>query len=101
MSVEIFQKTRSSILILALVGLLLILRSLANLPVHAQGPVNTWSTINNMNQARTQFTATTLQNGKVLVAGGGDSSGFTNTAEIYDPTTGNWTNTPNMNSAHA
>jgi N-acetylneuraminic acid mutarotase len=43
------------------------------------------------------FTATTLQNGKVLVAGGFTSDGTdTNTAELYDPATGIFTPTGSM-----
>jgi N-acetylneuraminic acid mutarotase len=38
-----------------------------------------------------------LSNGKVLVTGGdGDGSDFQNTAELYDPSTGNWSLTDSM-----
>ncbi|CAF0977583.1 unnamed protein product, partial [Adineta steineri] len=44
--------------------------------------------------------ASVLGNGKVLVAGGsGTSSGYLNSAELYDPTAGIWTTTGNMNVA--
>ena len=46
-----------------------------------------------MATARYQHTATLLQNGQVLVAGG-DDTGVS--AELYDPTTGMWTATGNL-----
>ena len=48
---------------------------------------------------RYAHTATLLQNGKVLVAGGGDGTGTTGTrqtAELYDPATGTWTATGSL-----
>lgn len=49
-----------------------------------------------MNVARTQHTATTLSDGTVLVVGGLSQSGlnpptYLDSAEIYDPATGQWT----------
>jgi hypothetical protein len=38
-----------------------------------------------------------LTNGKVLIAGGSSDSGHINKAELYDPSTGTWTTTDNMN----
>ena len=60
----------------------------------------TWSQTGSMSIGRFSFTATTLQNGKVLVAGG-DTPGeiITNTAELYDPTTGMFTPTGSMHAA--
>jgi hypothetical protein len=46
-------------------------------------------------------TATLLANGKVLVAGGRDTNGYLNSAEIYDPIADTWTFTGNMNLARA
>ncbi len=40
--------------------------------------------------ARTGHTATLLSNGRVLVAGGNNSGGVLNGAEIYNPVTGMW-----------
>jgi WD40 repeat protein len=45
---------------------------------------------------RTSHTATLLTNGKVLVAGGSNSSGNLGTAELFDPATGTFTATGAM-----
>jgi N-acetylneuraminic acid mutarotase len=64
----------------------------------------TWSSTGNLNTTRTEHTATLLSNGKVLVAGGlnfdsdYNSSGL-NSAELYDPVTGTWSSTGNLNDA--
>ncbi len=55
-----------------------------------------FTTKNPMNVAREYHTATLLPNGKVLVAGGRNSTGCLSSAEIYDPATGNWTATTSM-----
>ena len=52
-----------------------------------------WNTNYPMSAARSYHTATLLPNGKVLVAGGQNSSGVANSAELFDPATGNWTST--------
>jgi hypothetical protein len=60
----------------------------------------TWSPTGSMAVGRFSFTAMTLQNGKVLVAGGitpGDI--VTDTAELYDPNTGTFTPTGSMHDA--
>jgi hypothetical protein len=57
---------------------------------------NTWSSAGGSGQ-RTYHTATRLPNGKVLIAGGSDNSGkTTNTALLYDPATGSYTDTGSM-----
>jgi len=65
-----------------------------------------WSATGNMNGVRTGHTATLLPDGKVLVAGGADRVGFggrnaLTTAELYDPASGAWTATGNLNEARS
>lgn len=68
--------------------LLIVLASLlADFSLSAQSFTPTGS----MNLARTQHSATLLNNGTVLVAGGGsDSTASGYTAEVYSPQTGTW-----------
>jgi N-acetylneuraminic acid mutarotase len=59
-----------------------------------------WSVTGGLNMPRTWHTATLLPNGKVLVAGGKPSLGSypsLNSAELYDPNTGEWSLTGNLN----
>jgi len=60
----------------------------------------TWSITGSMTTARSGYTASLLDDGRVLAAGG-CNTGFlctgTNSAELYDPTTGIWTATGAMN----
>jgi hypothetical protein len=49
-----------------------------------------------MTYSRYFHTATVLQNGIVLVAGGSRSGEELSSAELYDPQTGSWTSTGNM-----
>src|SRR5262249_28725564 len=56
----------------------------------------------NLNTARTGAVAVLLPNGKILVAGGssdGSLDGALNSAELFDPNTGTFTITGNMNAA--
>src|SRR6266513_1089821 len=46
-------------------------------------------------------TATLLPNGKVLVAGGGDSNGILASAELYDPASGTWSATGSLAAARS
>jgi hypothetical protein len=50
-----------------------------------------------MNYARIRHTASTLNDGRVLVTGGTNLDSDSNTAELYDPSTGIWTTTRSMN----
>src|ERR1700733_11920686 len=56
-----------------------------------------WVLTASMTTVRSLHTATILPNGKVLVAGGDDNSGYqTASTEIYDPVAGSWTATGSM-----
>ena len=58
-----------------------------------------WTKTGDLNEGRVNHTATLLDNGKVLVAGGSNPSGSgpLGTAELYDPATGKWTYTGGLN----
>ena len=59
-----------------------------------------WRVTHSLNTARSGHTATLLQNGMVLVAGGVDSTGFASaSAELYDPASRSWTATGSLNTA--
>jgi N-acetylneuraminic acid mutarotase len=56
-----------------------------------------WTFTGSMSVGRTDFTATLLPNGEVLVAGGTDYEiNCYATAELYNPSTGQWTLTGSM-----
>ena len=59
-----------------------------------------WSSTGSLGTAREFHTATLLPTGKVLVAGGEDSS-FTasSSAELYDPAVGSWSSTGSLGTA--
>ena len=59
---------------------------------------NTWTAAASMHQARSQFAATRLGNGKVLVSGG---NGATQTSEVYDPATDTWSAPVSMQFEHS
>jgi large repetitive protein len=59
-----------------------------------------WTATVALKYGRYQHTATLLQNGKVLVAGGTGYSPTT-AAELYDPASGTWTTTGAMSTARA
>ncbi len=64
----------------------------SSLPSRAQ--VASWSVVGSMHFARSEHTATLLNNGKVLVVGGYGDAGLT--AELFDPATATWTVTSGM-----
>src|SRR5690349_15870174 len=64
----------------------------------AQAP-NTLTNTGSLAAARYEHTATLLQNGKVLVAGGLGYGGYLASAELYDPVTGTWMATGSLAAA--
>jgi hypothetical protein len=56
-----------------------------------------WTPTGSMNAARTYVTGVVLDDGRVLVAGGVNSTGALRSAEIWDPATGVWSFTGAMN----
>ena len=66
---------------------------------------DTWNPTDPMTVARANHTATLLQDGRVLVAGGRSQDEwvgiFHQSTEIYDPVTGTWTQAADMNIARA
>ncbi len=67
----------------------------------------TWTAQGQLHFKRDYHTATLLPNGKVLVAGGNDLAAFVSprdylaSAELYDPSTGNWTDTGSLNAGRS
>jgi N-acetylneuraminic acid mutarotase len=55
-----------------------------------------WTVTGSLNYKRRYHTATLLTNGRILVAGGNDTSNTLASAEIYDPATGQWSATGAM-----
>ena len=61
-----------------------------------------FTVVGSLNTPRDNHTATLLQNGEVLIAGGQDNNGNQlASAELYNPVTGNFTYTGSMNTARA
>jgi hypothetical protein len=56
----------------------------------------TWSATGSMIEARVEFIATKLSDGRVLVAAGDSANGSLTGAELYDPSSGSWTATGAM-----
>jgi hypothetical protein len=93
------QQTLAKILTITLSGVLAAVLALAA-PAPALGQASgTWVTTGSMpGPSLTDYTATLLQNGQVLVAGGFSSSAdqVYATAFLYNPSTGAWTETGSM-----
>jgi N-acetylneuraminic acid mutarotase len=63
------------------------------------GAAADWTATGSLRSARAGHTATALLNGRVLVAGGvGAGRGCLDSAETYDPVSGQWNATGAMNS---
>ncbi len=75
---------------------------LSSAQVYALTDVNsgagTWNNTGPLHTGRAYHTATLLPNGKVLAAGGA-SPDFLNSAELYDPAAGTWSVTGALNTA--
>jgi len=70
--------------------------------IPTSNPNAVWTVTGNMHTPRWTHSLTLLPNGKILAAGGlatSAGSSFLASAEIYDPATGQWTATGNMNVA--
>src|SRR5207248_11519066 len=69
----------------------------------AAAPFTFSYTAGSLGSVRFNHTATLLQNGKVLVAGGGNSGSnpFLSTAELFEPANGTWSATDSMGSPRA
>ena len=55
-----------------------------------------WRLTGPLNESRYYFSATLLDSGLVLIAGGKDDVGYLNSAELYDPDSGSWDYTGQM-----
>lgn len=61
----------------------------------------TWAVAGSLRQARTDFGATALLDGRVFVTGGHDGPTLLASSEIFDPATGTWTPAAPMPAARA
>jgi WD40 repeat protein len=83
-------------------GALLVGSGIVKLPsvapslVPSTAPAAVWTTTGRMINSHSFHTATLLPDGRVLVAGGGDSNVNPAAAELYDPRTGSWAATGDM-----
>lgn len=67
--------------------------------VRSHSSVGTWTVTSPMLSRHGNIPMTPLADGRILVVSGYGSSDLTNTAEIYDPATGQWTQTGSVNLA--
>jgi hypothetical protein len=77
---------------LTLCGLCVFLLSIAS-PAQSQS----WEAAANMHESRSEARAIVLSDGRVLVAGGRNSSGPLSSCEIYDPVANKWSYTSPLN----
>jgi hypothetical protein len=83
-----------------LVSLAIVLLSPIVTPLAAGAASGTFAVTGSMNTPRTGHTATLLQSGEVLVAGGADLNGPLTSSELYNPATGTWSLTGSMVFTH-
>ena len=84
-----------------LTGQTTIQASVGSISGAAQLRVSDFSFTGSMTVPRRDHTATVLNNGSVLIAGGFNANGTCLSAELFNPATGLFSATGNMNSAHA
>jgi len=82
--------------LIALPGIAILMLATAG-AASGQVAVPSWSATGSMKTARIGHTATLLKDGRVLVVGGRNGAGIFNSAELYDPSTGEWAPTGNLN----
>jgi N-acetylneuraminic acid mutarotase len=93
---NVFGKVRFSIVL----SLSLFLSYVLILP-QTTSAADAWSSTGSLSSIRLNFTATLLQDGKVLAAGGIDGRREWASAEIYDSATGTWSGTGSLAIEHA
>src|SRR5437667_12175074 len=87
--------------IVTTIGLLALLLMITGV-AYAQPASGTWSVTGSMHIPRFGHTSTRLKDGRVLVAGGLDSSNTVlSSAELYNPTTGTWSFTGSLKAPRA
>lgn len=64
--------------------------------VQAVAPGGAWSNVAPLTSARFRHTSTLLDDGRVLVAGGGNGGSSFDAAELFDPTTSSWSVTDSL-----
>jgi galactose oxidase-like protein len=75
---------------------LLFFLSAAFLALPSAATQGEWENTGSLNDGRSNFAATLLQNGMVLVEGGEAPSGRLASAELYDPATAIWSTTGSL-----
>ena len=93
--------SRLGALVRACVAAVLVAATFATAAAPAAAAAPTWTLTASMATTRFSHTATLLDDGRVLVAGGQDAtSARLTSAELYDPATGTWTTTGSMTNTH-
>lgn len=89
----------AAVVVVLIAVLLVISGGGGDTPPATPPPVGTWRQAPDLSSIRGTATATVLQNGKVLVAGGGVGAIPVNAAEVFDPASGKWSSTGTLNQA--